>query len=139
MWFWSGNDTNKISVETKAKVLVALYNNAKTSQRTRQVIFFTKVPDPYLFNTIGDLYKKEIDDEIKSLNLDLPQAILILKKRSYVDYLGPVEIKIDFSQDNIDTTFYDKAHCQENSVKSAAVIINDITIPATHSWRCNIL
>lgn len=100
------------------------------------MILLAKVPDPYLLNTLRDAYQKEIDAEIEKLNLSFSEALSILKRKKYVDYIGPVEIKIDFSKNILNTDKYDKAHCCDNNdnIKPASKIISDVLMPATSSW-----
>lgn len=87
----------------KSELLLALYNNAKSSDWTRATI--RNLP----FLTIP--------------NLTVEQAKEQLSRSSYVDYIGPVLIKINFSRDSISTDIYDR---DNTGVKTASKIVEEL-------------
>src|SRR5262245_22243227 len=102
-----------ISRLNKAHLLVALYENAKTSKWTRATIENEICRDPYVFNMLREKYQPEVNAKFAKLVLTEDQAQKLLDSPS-IDYIGPVLIKINFSGDKIDTSAYDEAHQKDN-------------------------
>ncbi len=107
----------------KAKILVALFENAKKSKWTEATIGNTMCQDASVRSMMSDIYQPRINDEIKKLELTEDAATQLLSSCSSIDYVGPVLISIDFSTDIIDTNIYDRNNHKNGGCKSAEDVI----------------
>ena len=108
-----------ISGLDKAKLLVALYDNAKNSAWTKGTLRNM----PFLSG--------------QKLELSEDKARDLLSKNSSVDYVGPVLIKTSFSGDTIDTSSYDRDHHGNGGAKLAEDVISALRAESTLS--CNMM
>jgi hypothetical protein len=101
----------------KEHILIALFNNvnnkSKESRKTRnniadgEILYNEKVP-------VGT-FSQPTEQEIRTI---------LAERRGYVDFIGAVEFRIDFSDDEIDVTFYDEHHnTGSKSIMTAAVCV----------------
>ncbi|WP_419418539.1 hypothetical protein ACNVED_08210 [Legionella sp. D16C41] len=110
--------THDISGLDKAKLLIALYDNAKNSAWTKGTLRNM----PFLSGQ-----KLELSEE---------KARQLLSNNSYIDYVGPVLIKTSFSGDTIDTSSYDRDHHGNGGAKLAGDVISELRVE--HSASCKI-
>jgi hypothetical protein len=122
-----------ISGLNKPQLLVALFNNAKNSQATLAKIGYTVCPDKFVLDHHISIFKPKIDEKVRKLQLSEDDAKTILNKKSYIDHVDIVSIKIDFSEDTINTFCYDVDHNEENGVLSSADVIANFRQQCTTS------
>lgn len=115
-----------ISGLDKAKLLVALYNNAKDSRWTEASIGNSMCPDSFVRELIGHFYQPRIDAEIKKLELSEEIAQKLLASCSRVEYIGPVKIMIDFSTDTIDPAIYDRDNYGNGGARPAEDVVSGL-------------
>ncbi|MFA5960162.1 MAG: hypothetical protein WC785_06565 [Tatlockia sp.] len=110
----------------KPQVLMALFENAKKSQRTYYTVAIRicKSPEPCIIRA----YQTEMDDQFKSMVLTEGEAQSMLSRNLYVDYHEMVAMKILFSENEIDTSEYDRLHyrADDESIKKASDVIKDL-------------
>jgi hypothetical protein len=111
----------------KAQLLVALYNNAKTSEWTKATIGNEICPDEFVRNMHKDIFQPRIDKRIQELSLTEEDANQLLNsKRNQIDYIGPVCIKINLSGNEIDTEWYDKTHNKNGGAELAEIVVTKL-------------
>lgn len=110
----------------KAKLLVALYDNAKNSKWTKATIGNTMCPDSFVRDMMSSFYQPKIEAEIKKLELSEEMAEKLLASNSQVDYVGSVLIKINFSSDKIDTAHYDKYNHGNGGAELAGDVVSEL-------------
>lgn len=118
---------HNISNLDKSKLLVALFNNAKKSQWTAATIKNKICPDPWVYNLNKDRHDEDLSTQLSKLELTETEAQKLLASSKYIDYIGPVLIKIDFSKPDIDTTLYDADnHKFGEPTQSAHTVISEL-------------
>jgi hypothetical protein len=108
----------------KVKVLMALYDNAKKSTYTQESIANSLWPDEFIFKQNRAYFQPKVDTAISTLELTEEGARVWLADPYRLSSIGLVSIKIDFSNDDIDTTSYDEDHQAKGGAKLALDIIN---------------
>jgi len=109
----------------KSKLLIELFNNAKKSKWTKATIGNEMCPDEFVQDMLAHIYQPQIQEKINQLHLSEERSKSLLESSGYVDYIGPVAIKIDFSKDTIDVAQYDELHKQSN-ISSAKDLVNSL-------------
>lgn len=124
-----------ISGLDKAKLLVALYDNAKNSKWTKATIGNIMCPDSFVCDMMSSVYQPKIEAKIKKLELTEEMAEKLLASSSQVDYVGPVLININFSGDEIDTTSYDKYNHGKGGAELAGDVVSELRAESSASCR----
>lgn len=119
----------------KAKVLVELFNNAKRSQWTQATVGNTMCPDKFVRDMLAHIYQPRIDAAINELSFSEQEAEALLNKSLKVEYIGAVLIRIDFSQDKIDTSKYDQDHHGNGGAELAERVISALRQRDTNTCR----
>lgn len=94
----------------KAEVLLALYNNAKTSWHTQLI-------ETTLFFLNSSLNEAEAQE--------------LLERNPKINCIGSVGIYIDFSGDTIDIETYDNRYYEQGTARSAADVIMEYSFMTT--------
>jgi hypothetical protein len=110
----------------KPQLLIELFNNAKKSKWTEATIGNEMCPDEFVRDIERDIYQPLIQKKLAQLSLSEEKAKSILAYNQYVDYIGPVAIKINFSKNMINVTAYNETHAKGNNIKRAEELVRSL-------------
>ncbi|MAZ38990.1 MAG: hypothetical protein CMF49_02635 [Legionellales bacterium] len=124
-----------ISGLDKAQVLIALFNNAKHSTHCWDTIgsMFCSEDSMRRNSAVKDFYDEKINAVLQTVNLTYEEASTLIKKTSVIKdkvYIKHVKLPIDFREDIIDCTEYNKMH---HDVDNAWEVLKKLG--AKQSWE----
>lgn len=115
----SADSTINIEGLPKELVLIALFNNVYNKSEFSCRIS-RNVADLHMFHSL----KPPVNMDV---TLGEFEARKMLSKGKYIDYIGPVMFKIDFSENTIDARQYDTDHkTGTNHIKTAKECIDEL-------------